>query len=605
MKTENKKNISPKKDFKILVSMGTCGIAAGAKDILDTIKKYLEKSKTIAKYEVIETGCMGLCHSEPTIEIVNNTDNSSIIYGKLKPAHINLLFSANNTAQEQLTIIDKNWYYPEDEENTRNFLQSRIVLRNCGRINPEKIEHYTENKGYQALKKVLSEMSPEDVIHEIKRSGLRGRGGGGFSTGRKWSFAAASNSKDKFMICNADEGDPGAFMDRAILEGDPHAVIEAMTIGGYAIGANKGIFYVRAEYPLAIKRLNIAILQAEKNNFLGDNILGSDFSFSLEIKYGAGAFVCGEETALIHSIEGLRGTPSFRPPYPAVSGLWDKPTVVNNVETYANICPIIRKGAEWFKHIGTEHSPGTKVFALAGKVNKVGLIEVPIGISMKDIVFKIGEGIQDNKKLKAVQAGGPSGGCITADHIDVPIDYDTLKSLGSMMGSGGIIVMDESSCMVDIAKFFLEFTVEESCGKCTPCRIGGKHMLMILQKITEGKGTKDDLKQLHHLAKVIRTTSLCGLGMTSPNPVLSTLRHFKEEYNEHVLERKCQAKKCTALLNYSISAKRCIGCTKCARVCPVNCISGKIKEAHIINNDECIKCGQCMQACKFNAIIIK
>ncbi len=484
-------------------------------------------------------------------------------------------------------------------------LQARVVLRNTGRINPENIENYIENDGYAALASVLTEKTPQDVIDCISESGLRGRGGGGFPTGRKWAFAAAQDADEKYIICNADEGDPGAFMDRAVLEGDPHAVLEAMTIAGYAVGASQGIIYIRAEYPLAIKRLQVAIAQAEERGLLGDDLFGSGFSFRLRIKYGAGAFVCGEETALIRSIAGMRGMPTFKPPFPAVEGLWKKPTIVNNVETFANIPTIIRNGADWFRKIGTDGSPGTKVFALAGKINKVGLIEVPMGMSLRTIIFELGEGISEGKAFKAVQTGGPSGGCITDAHLDTPIDYDTLKDLGSMMGSGGMIVMDEDDCMVDIAKFFLEFTMDESCGKCTPCRVGGRQMHGLLAKITSGKGSVDDLETITSLANAMKKASLCGLGTTAPNPVLATLANFEDEYLAHVRDMTCPAGKCTSLVSYSIDEDICTGCTMCSRQCPVSCIEGNPREKHVIDQDACIHCGACFDVCKFSAVLKK
>ncbi|MCR3957059.1 MAG: NADH-quinone oxidoreductase subunit NuoF [Gudongella sp.] len=480
--------------------------------------------------------------------------------------------------------------------------QERIALRNCGLINPELIEEYIANRGYEALGRCLLEMSPKDVIHIIKTAGLRGRGGGGFPTGLKWEYASKQNSDVKYVVCNADEGDPGAFMDRSILEGDPHSVIEAMVINGYAIGANKGYVYIRAEYPLAIKRLKNALKQARQVGLLGKDIMNTGFSFDIEIKYGAGAFVCGEETALIHSIEGGRGEPTTKPPFPAESGLWGKPTSVNNVETFSNVPAIIINGASWYNKFGSHTSKGTKVFALAGKINNVGLVEVPMGITLREIIYDIGGGIKDGKQLKAVQTGGPSGGCITADQLDVEIDYESLYSIGSMMGSGGMIVIDEDNCIVDIAKFYLEFTVEESCGKCTPCRVGNKRLYEMLTKITEGKGTEEDLEAMRNLAETIKLTSLCGLGQTAPNPVLSTMKYFYDEYLAHVRDKKCPAGVCQALLQYHISEDKCIGCTKCARVCPVSCISGKVKEVHVIDQELCIKCGACFEACPVNAI---
>lgn len=586
---------------KILISMGTCGIAAGATPILEELKKVIAERQLENAVEIVETGCVGQCFAEPSVEVCNTQSNTSVTYGDVRVRDVSMIMDRLDDIATGVTTVNKTWYYPEDEKNADNKIQARIVLRNSGRIDPEKLEDYLKNDGYQALGKVLTEMSPEDVVKEIIESGLRGRGGGGFPTGKKWSFAAAQPTGQKYMICNADEGDPGAFMDRAVLEGDPHSVLEAMAIGGYAIGADTGIIYIRAEYPLAIKRLKIAIKQANDKGLLGKNIFGSDFNFKIELKYGAGAFVCGEETALIHSIEGKRGEPTFKPPFPAVSGLWGKPTIVNNVETYANIPAIIRAGAKWFRTIGTEKSPGTKVFALAGKVENVGLVEVPMGTSLRDIIFELGGGIKDGKEFKAVQTGGPSGGCLKADRLETPIDYDTLVALGSMMGSGGMIVLDEDDCMVNIAKFFLEFTLDESCGKCTPCRIGNTRLHEMLESICEGKATMDIITKLKNLAYTIKDTALCGLGQTSPNPVLSTLANFEDEYKAHILDKTCPAGVCTKLITYKIN-DNCVGCTLCARNCPVSCISGERKELHVIDQEKCIKCGVCYQACKFHAI---
>jgi NADH:ubiquinone oxidoreductase subunit F (NADH-binding)/(2Fe-2S) ferredoxin/Pyruvate/2-oxoacid:ferredoxin oxidoreductase delta subunit len=588
--------------LQILVSMGTCGIAAGTTPVLERLQAEISE-KNIDDVAVISTGCMGLCHSEPSIEVLDLKNGTSIIYGNVTPEQVPAILAAGvASAADGAEVIDRSWFCPEDDEDTGT-LQTRIVLRNTGRIDPENINHYIAREGYKALGQVLTAMSPAETIDLVKESGLRGRGGGGFPAGVKWGFAAAQDSDEKYVICNADEGDPGAFMDRAVLEGDPHAVLEAMVISAYAIGASHGVIYIRAEYPLAIKRLEIAIEQAREQGFLGDNLFGTDFSFDLHIKYGAGAFVCGEETALIRSIEGKRGMPTYKPPFPAIKGLWQKPTIVNNVETLANVPAIIRQGAAWFKKVGTAGSPGTKVFALAGKISKVGLIEVPMGTTLHDIIFKLGDGIMDGKAFKAVQTGGPSGGCITREHLDTPIDYDTLKELGSMMGSGGMIVMDEDDCMVSIAKFFLEFTMDESCGKCTPCRVGGRQMFGILERITEGNGTLQDLDTLRDLAEAIQTASLCGLGMTAPNPVLATLRCFEDEYKAHVVDRKCPAGHCEQLLTFDIDEELCVGCTLCARKCPVSCIAGRPKEAHTITQKDCIHCGACFDACKFSAVL--
>jgi NADP-reducing hydrogenase subunit HndC len=488
-------------------------------------------------------------------------------------------------------------------ENVQFFSrQLRIALRNCGVINPENIDEYIARDGYAALAKAVTEMTPAQVIDEVKKSGLRGRGGAGFSTGMKWSFAAKEINDQKYVCCNADEGDPGAFMDRSVLEGDPHSVIEAMAIAGYAIGSNQGYIYVRAEYPIAVKRLNIALDQAREYGLLGKNIFGTDFAFDLEIRLGAGAFVCGEETALMTSIEGKRGEPRTRPPFPAVKGLWEKPTILNNVETYANIPVILLKGADWFSSIGTEKSKGTKVFAVGGKINNTGLVEIPMGTTLREVIYDIGGGIPKGKKFKAAQTGGPSGGCIPNSHIDTPIDYDNLIALGSMMGSGGLIVMDEDNCMVDIAKFFLEFTVDESCGKCPPCRIGTKRMHEILERITNGKGEEGDIEKLEILAESIKQGALCGLGQTAPNPVLSTLKYFRDEYEAHVKEKRCPAGVCKAMLSFSIIADKCKGCSLCSKKCPVGAISGEIKKPYVIDKNKCIKCGVCMDSCKFAAI---
>ena len=586
---------------KLLVSMGTCGIAAGTGEVLKAINNFIAQNKLEGSYDVVEVGCMGLCFAEPVIMLTDD-NGKRLIYGDVTPQQIPAILQSGLTAPAVgARTLERTWYYPEDEKPAPGELQARIVLRNTGRINPEDIDQYVAEGGYAALAKVVTSMKPQDVIDVISASNLRGRGGAGFPTGKKWSFAAAQPEGEKFIICNADEGDPGAFMDRAVLEGDPNAVLEAMAIGGYAIGAHNGVIYIRAEYPLAVKRLENAIKQAEEKGFLGKNIFGSGFDFKLEIKFGAGAFVCGEETALIHSIEGQRGEPTFKPPFPAIQGLWKRPTVVNNVETYACIAAIIRKGADWFKTLGTEGSPGTKVFALAGKISKVGLAEVPMGMTLRQIVYEIGGGIKDDRKFKAVQTGGPSGGCITSKNLDLPIDYEALKSIGSMMGSGGMIVMDEDDCMVNIAKFFLDFTADESCGKCTPCRVGNRRMLELLNKITSGEGNMEILEKLKTLSATIKDTALCGLGQTAPNPVLSTLANFEDEYLAHVKDHRCPAGVCTSLIQFTVTDK-CVGCGLCAKRCPVGAIQGEKKMKHVINADKCIKCGACFNACKFHAI---
>ena len=587
----------------VLVCGGTGCTSSGSQQIMETLKEEIKKAGLEKEVSVAQTGCHGLCALGPIMivypdasfySMVKVEDIPEIVQEHLLKGRVvtRLLYQETVTPAGVKALIDTDFYKK----------QHRIALRNCGIINPEVIEEYIGTGGYQALGKVLTEMTPDDVIQCLIDSGLRGRGGGGFPTGLKWKLAKQNEADQKYVCCNADEGDPGAFMDRSVLEGDPHAVLEAMAIAGYAIGANQGYIYVRAEYPIAVERLKIAISQAREMELLGKDIFGSGFDFDIDLRLGAGAFVCGEETALMTSIEGNRGEPRPRPPFPAQKGLFGKPTILNNVETYANIPQIILNGPEWFSSMGTEKSKGTKVFALGGKIHNTGLVEIPMGTTLREVIEEIGGGIPNGKKFKAAQTGGPSGGCIPAEHFDIPIDYDNLISIGSMMGSGGLIVMDETDCMVDIAKFFLEFTVEESCGKCTPCRIGTKRMLEILTKITKGTATMEDLDKLEELCYYVKENSACGLGQTAPNPVLSTLRYFRDEYEAHIKEKRCPAGVCKALLSYHIDADKCKGCTLCARNCPVGAIIGSVKNPHIIDTDKCVKCGACMEKCKFGAI---
>ena len=580
--------------MKVIIGAGSCGIATGAKKTAEEFERQIKERNLDIKVDI--TGCVGTCYLEPIVDVYDD-DNKITRYVKVKPDLVSEIVEkhlVNGKVATTISISDEDKLFIEK--------QKRVVLRNCGLINPEKIEEYISVGGYEATKKVVTSMTPEDVIEEIKVSGLRGRGGAGFPTWFKWNAAYQNKSDQKYIVCNADEGDPGAFMDRSVLEGDPHSLIEGMIIGGYAMGATEGVIYVRAEYPLAIHRLEIAMAQAREKGFLGKNIFNSGFDFDLRIKAGAGAFVCGEETALIASLEGERGMPRLKPPFPAAKGYWQKPTNINNVETYANVAWIIANGGAAFGAMGTEKSKGTKVFALAGKIKKGGLVEVPMGLPLKEVIFGIGGGIKQDKAFKAVQMGGPSGGCIPAELIDTPVDYENINKTGAIVGSGGMIVMDETTCMVDMARYFLDFTRKESCGKCNYCRIGTKRMLEILERITKGEGKDGDIELLEELALKIKDGSMCGLGQTAPNPVLTTLKYFRNEYEDHIYNKKCTAKSCKSLITFNIT-EDCKGCTACSKKCPVGAISGEKKEMHVINHDICIKCGKCEETCKFGAIV--
>jgi len=590
-------------DFNIILCDGPACIHKHSHELREAIEKELVRHALTDKVSITISGCLGMCDKGPVV-IVNP---GYTMYGKVTIEDVAEIIESHMVKDEPVTrlIVEADYLYNRFFRifGDVDFFgkQMRIALRNCGIMDPESLDDYLSLRGYEALAKVLTHMKPTEVIDEVKKSGLRGRGGGGFSTGLKWEFTAREVKDECYIICNADEGDPGAFMDRSAIEGDPHTVIEGMIIGGYAVGATQGIVYIRAEYPLAIKRLEKALADAREAGFLGEKILGSDFSFDIEIRLGAGAFVCGEETALIHSIEGSRGMPRPRPPFPSVKGLFGKPTLINNVETWTNIPVIILDGAAWFASIGTEKSKGTKVFALAGKVKNTGLVEVPMGTTLCEIVYDIGGGLEGDKPLKAIQTGGPSGGCIPAQFINTKVDYESLAEIGSIMGSGGMIVLDDDSCMINIAKFFLEFTQDESCGKCTPCREGTKRMLEILMRLSEGRGEEGDIEKLQRLGNMIKKASLCGLGQSAPNPVLSTIEYFRDEYEEHIKEKKCRAGVCGSLITYTI-IDACVGCTACAKVCPVSCIAGEVKKKHTIDQNDCIKCGKCYATCKFNAI---
>ena len=591
----------------VLVCGGTGCSSSGSATLIERFNEKIKENGLDKEVKVIRTGCFGLCEAGPVVIVYPE----GTFYSRVKPENVDEIVTEHLLKGRKVEHLVYTDHATHEQDATKALEdigfykhQMRVALRNCGVIDPENIDEYLAMDGYKALEKVLTKMTREEVIDEVLKSGLRGRGGGGFPTGLKWKFTYNSVSKQKYVACNADEGDPGAFMDRSILEGDPHSILEAMAIAGYAIGASEGYIYVRAEYPIAVKRLTIAANQAREYGLLGKNIFGTGFNFDISIRLGAGAFVCGEETALMHSIEGKRGEPTVRPPFPAVKGLFAKPTMLNNVETYANIPQIILKGSAWFSSIGTEKSKGTKVFALGGKINNTGLVEVPMGTTLRTIIYDIGGGCPNGKKFKAVQTGGPSGGCLPESLLDTPVDYDNLIAAGSMMGSGGMIVMDEDNCMVDIARFYLDFIVDESCGQCTPCRVGTKRMLEILNRIVAGKGKEGDIEKLEELAQTIKSTSLCALGQTAPNPILSTLKFFRDEYEAHIRDKKCPAHHCKALLQYQITDK-CRGCTACARVCPAGAISGEIKQQHVIDQDKCLKCGACMEKCRFGAIVKK
>ena len=589
----------------VLVCGGTGCTSSGSAKLIERFESQLKEKGLDKEVKVIRTGCFGLCEAGPVVIVYPE----GTFYSRVKEEDVDEIVSEHllkGRKVQRLVYVDHKTHETSVQKSLSEIgfykQQMRVALRNCGVIDPENIDEYIAFDGYKALAKALTEMTPEQVIDEMLKSGLRGRGGAGFPTGKKWQFARATQAEHKYFVCNADEGDPGAFMDRSLLEGDPHAILEAMAIGGYAIGADEGWIYVRAEYPIAVKRLEKAIEQAHEYGLLGNDIFGTGFNFDIHIRLGAGAFVCGEETALMASIEGRRGEPKPKPPFPAVKGLFDSPTNINNVETLGNVAQIILKGADWFRSIGTEKSTGTKVFALGGKINNTGLVEVPMGVPLRTIIEDIGGGIPNGKKFKAVQTGGPSGGCIPASLLDIPVEYDTLTSVGAMMGSGGMIVLDEDNCMVDIARFFLDFTVDESCGKCAPCRIGTRRMLEILQRIVSGKGEEGDIEKLENLANTIKATALCGLGQTAPNPVLSTIKFFRHEYEAHIRDKKCPAHHCQALLSYVIDPAKCRGCTACARVCPGGAISGEVKQPHVIDPAKCLKCGACMEKCRFGAI---